>query len=88
VWLDGRKVYEGDAPEDWVDLSGECEAGAGQAGRTLTATAGGLEATAGSTQAGPVGRDLKRPHRCATTAPPQQGGSQRPPRCATTALSP
>ena len=44
LWLDGRKVYEGDAPEEWVDLAGECEAGAGQAGGTLTATAGGLEA--------------------------------------------
>jgi len=45
LWLDGRKVYEGDAPEEWVDLSGECEAGEGQSVGTLTAAAGGLESS-------------------------------------------
>jgi hypothetical protein len=45
IWLDGRKVYEGDAPEDWVDLSGECEAGPCEGFRQLTAVAGGLETT-------------------------------------------
>ena len=45
LWLDGRKVYESDAPEDWADLSGECEVAGGRPGATLTAAAGGLEAT-------------------------------------------
>ena len=45
LWLDGQKVYESDAPEDWVDLSGECDAGPCAGLGRLTAVAGGLETT-------------------------------------------
>jgi hypothetical protein len=45
LWLDGQRVYEGDAPEDWVDLSGEYEAGPRAGFGQLTAAAGGLETT-------------------------------------------